>query len=377
MPYPDFEGLFQEFGPAESVADAETFNTGWIGPINNDWMTGPYEVGTYDDAAGFVELVPSDTWWGAPPLLDSITFTVISTDAVPQAFANNELDSFDIGPDPNGYALAFNTPGAEIRAAAGPQWRQVTLNSGPNGGLIQDQVVRQAIQMSLDRAAIGVSDLAGIPWPAKPLGNHILVENNAAYVDNSDPWGTYNPEAAMALLEENGWVDSDGDGVREKDGQPLTVRHTQIVAVPVSENEAQLVQSQLAEVGIEVEVVDTTAQEFSNVLVAGEFEMMAFSWIGTPFPYSGVQQIYGTGSDSNFAYSNIPEIDPMIDQLATTVDEAERARIANEIDVILWEYGHTIPLYQRPELVATNAALANYGALGLQDPIIYTDVGYM
>ena len=130
----------------------------------------------------------------------------------------------------------------------------------------------------------------------------------------------------------------------------MTVRHTQIVAVPVSENEAQLVQSQLAEVGIEVEIVDITAQEFSNVLVAGEFEMMAFSWIGTPFPYSGVQQIYGTGSDSNFAYSNIPEIDPMIDQLATTVDEAERARIANEIDVILWEYGHTIPLYQRPEL---------------------------
>ena len=142
-------------------------------------MTGPFEVGTYDDAAGFVELVPSDTWWGEPPLLDSIQFTVISPDAVPQAFANNEIDAFDIGPDPNGYALAFNTPGAEIRAAAGPNWRHVTLNSGPNGGLIQDQVVRQAIQMSLDRAAIGVSDLAGIPWPAKPLGNHIFVENNA------------------------------------------------------------------------------------------------------------------------------------------------------------------------------------------------------
>ena len=42
----------------------------------------------------------------------------------------------------------------------------------------------------------------------------------------------------------------------------------------------------------------------------------------------------------------------MIDQLATTVDDAERAAIANEIDVILWEYGHTIPLYQRPELWA-------------------------
>ena len=376
LPYPDFEGLFQEFGPAESAADAETFNTGWVGEINNDWMTGPFEVGTFDAAAQIVELVPSDTWWGAPPLLDSILFTVISTDATPQAFANNELDAFDVGPDPNGYALAFSTPGAEIRAAAGPNWRQVTLNSGPNGGLIQDQVVRQAIQMSLDRAAIGVSDLAGIPWPAKPLGHHILVENNAAYVDNSGEFGTYDPDAAMALLEENGWVAGD-DGVREKEGERLSVRHTQIVGVPVSENEAQLVQAQLAEVGIEVEIVDVSQQDFGNVLVAGEFEMMAFAWFGTPFPYSGVDQLYGTGSDSNFAFSNIPEIDPLIAQLGTTVDEDERARLANEIDVILWEYVHTIPLYQRPELIATNAALANYGAFGLQDPIIYTDVGYM
>ena len=164
--------------------------------------------------------MPSDTWWGAAPLLDSIQFTVISPDATPQAFANNELDSFDIGPDPNGYALSFNTPGSEIRAAAGPNWRHVTMNSGPNGGLIQDQVVRQAIQMSLDRAAIGVSDLAGIPWPAKPLNNHVFVENSPFYVDNAGEFGTYNPEAAMALLEENGWV-AGADGVREKDGERL------------------------------------------------------------------------------------------------------------------------------------------------------------
>ena len=50
------------------------------------------------------------------------------------------------------------------------------------------------------------------------------------------------------------------------------------------------------------------------MLTAGEFEMMAFSWIGTPFPFRGVQQLYGNGSDSNFGYSDIPEIDAMIDR---------------------------------------------------------------
>ena len=313
--------------------------------------------------------MPSDTWWGEAPLLDSIQFTVISLDATPQAFANNEIDSFDIGPDPNGYALAFNTPGAEIRAAAGPNWRHVTLNSGPNGGLIQDQVVRQAIQMSLDRAAIGVSDLAGIPWPAKPLSNHIFVENSPFYVDNAGEFGTYDPDGAMALLEENGWV-AGADGVREKDGERLTVRHTQIVGVPVSENEAQLVQSQLAEVGIEVEIVDMPVQEFSNMLTAGEFEMMAFSWIGTPFPFRGVQQLYGNGSDSNFGYSTIPEIDAA-DRPAGDHHRRHRAGGDRQRDrrdpVGVRSHDPAVPAPRAGR--GEPRRLANFGAFGFQTPV--------
>jgi peptide/nickel transport system substrate-binding protein len=94
-------------------------------------------------------------------------------------------------------------------------------------------------------------------------------------------------------------------------------------------------------------------------------------------PFRGVDQIFGNGSGNNFAFSNIPELDPLIADLATTIEDAERARIANEIDVILWEYVHTIPLYQRPDLVAARSDLANYGAFGLQTPVIWTDVGFM
>jgi peptide/nickel transport system substrate-binding protein len=118
-------------------------------------------------------------------------------------------------------------------------------------------------------------------------------------------------------------------------------------------------------------------QEWGNLLVAGEFEMMAFSWVGTPFPFRGLDQLFGNGSESNFGFSNIPELDPLLAGLATTVDDTERAAIANEIDVILWDYAHTIPLYQRPDLWATNATLANFGAFGFMLPAIWTDVGYM
>lgn len=375
--YPDYEALFSNLQPAATIADPETYNTGWIGELNNDWFAGPFIVGTYDANQGIVELVPNPDWWGEAPLLDKIIFRVVSADATGQAFANGELDYYDIGVDANGYALAASTPGGEIRAAAGPNWRHFTMNSGPNGGLLQDQAVRQAIQLSLDRSAIGQSDLAGIPWPAKPLNNHIVVENSQWYQDNSGEYGTYDPEAAEALLEEAGWVLNDGEVVREKDGQRLTIRFSQIVGVPVSENEAQVFQSQLAEVGIEVEIVDLTQDNWSDELTAGNFEVIAFSWLGTPFPFRGVNQLYGDGSDSNFGFSSIPELEPLLADLATNTDDVARSDLANQIDAILWEYGHTIPLYQRPELIAVNADLANVGAFGFMTPRDWSNVGYM
>lgn len=374
VPYPDYEALFGAgLAPAEALDTAEVFNEGWMGELNTDWLTGPYTVGSVDANAGVFEAVPNPNWWGPAPLLDKIINRIISVDATPQAFANNEIDTFDIGPDPNGFAIADGTPGAEIRAAAGPNWRHFTMNS--TKGLIQEQHVRQAIQMSLDRAAIGVSDLAGIPWPAQPLNNHLFVENSQWYQDNSDPWGVYNPEAAQALLEENGWVMGD-DGVYARDGEPLTVRFTQITGVPVSENEAQLFQSQLSEVGFNVEIVDVSQEDWGNALVGGEFEVIAFTWIGTPFPFRGPSQLFGNGGDSNFGFSTIPEITPLLTQLSSTFEDSERAVIAQEIDQLLWEFGHTIPLYQRPELIAVNEGIANFGAFGFAS-IDWTLVGWM
>ena len=239
--------------------------------------------------------------------------------------------------------------------------------------------MRQAIQMSLDRAAIGVSDLAGIPWPAKPLNNHIFVENYAFYADNSDPWGIYDPDAAMALLEENGWVDSDGDGVREKDGQPLT--------------RPPLADRRRPGVGERGSADPEPARRgrhrgrdrrrrrrriSATSLTAGDFEMMAFSWIGTPFPFRGVAADLRQRLGQQLRLLQHPR-DRRVDRPA--VDHASTRPSgrpsANEIDQILWEYGHTIPLYQRPELVANRSDLANFGAFGFQTPAIWTDVGYM
>ena len=362
--FPDWTQTFSIPGvlKAESVADPEVFNEGW-GELRNDWLSGPFEVGSFDATQKVMTQVPNERWWGATPLLERISWRAIAPDATAQAFANDEIDAFNIGPDPDAYQRALRAADAEVRKAGGPDFRHFTFNS--EGGLLRDRTIRQAIVHALDRESIGASDLAGIDWPVTPLNHHRLLQGQKGYVDIAAQTGLdHDPDKARALLEEAGWT-LGADGIREKDGEPLIVRFTQIATVKVSENEALQARAQLEEVGIRLDIVTIPTARFGPTLRDHEFELIAFSWIGTPYPFGNIHQIYGTGSESNYAQLSLPEVDELVARIAIEMDEAARIDLLNRASAIIWENVHTLPLYRRPELVATRATLANYGAKGL------------
>jgi peptide/nickel transport system substrate-binding protein len=374
--YPDWTQPFSYPGTlkAESVKDPKTFNTGWKN-LNNDWLSGPFEVDSYDNTQKVLTEVPNDQWWGEQPLLDKITFRAISPDATAAAFANNELDAFDIGPDPDAYTRIKGVSDASIRQAVGPNFRHFTFNT--KAGVLTDQKVRQAIVKGLDRAAIGASDLAGIDWPVQPLNNNILLQNQEGYKDVAAETGIdYDPEGAKAELDALGWT-LGSDGIREKDGNKLTVKFSQLSGVPVSENEALQAQSLLKKIGVKVDIVDVPIARFQDgsVLTNHEFEIIAFSWIGTPYPFFGISQIYGTGSENNFSQLSVPQIDENAKLIDSETDNAKRIDLTNQTAKIIWENVMTLPLYQRPELIAVKTKLANYGAFGLSNPQ-WENVGY-
>ena len=244
--------------------------------------------------------------------------------------------------------------------------------------MLTDQKVRQAIVKGLDREAIGASDLAGIDWPVQPLNNNILLQNQEGYADVAKEAGIdFDPEAAKADLDALGWT-AGSDGIREKDGKKLAVKFAQLSGVPVSENEALQAQNMLKEIGVKVDVVDVPVAKFQDgsVLSQHEFEIIAFSWIGTPYPFHGISQIYGTGLGQQLLPA-VGSADRRERQEDRQRDRQVAARIdlANETAKIIWENVMTLPLYQRPELIAVKTKLANYGAFGLSNPQ-WENVGY-
>ncbi len=374
--YPDWTQPFSYPGTlkAESVKDPETFNNGWKS-LNNDWLSGPFKVEGFDNSQKVLTEVPNDKWWGDKPLLDKITYRAISPDATAAAFANNELDSFDIGPDPDAYKRVQGVSDASIRAAAGPNFRHFTFNT--KSGVLTDQKVRQAIVKGLDREAIGASDLAGIDWPVQPLNNNILLLNQEGYKDVAAETGIqFDPEGAKSDLDALGWTVG-ADGIREKDGKKLEVKFSQLSGVSVSENEALQAQNMLKDIGVKVDIVDVPIAKFQDgsVLTNHEFDIIAFSWIGTQYPFQGISQIYGTGSESNYSQLSDPRIDENAKKLDSTTDLQARVDLANETAKIIWENVMTLPLYQRPELTAVKTKLANYGSFGLGNPQ-WENVGY-
>ena len=151
----------------------------------------------------------------------------------------------------------------------------------------------RSIVRACNREAIASSALAGLPVDASKLllGNRFFMPNQEGYQDNSGDW-TYNVDAAKKLLDDAGWAPG-SDGIRVKDGQRLSFGFTLPSGTPTTENEANLLQAQLKEVGIEVKLVPVdTNGYFKDYINTGNFEMTSFTWQGTQYPMANIGQIY-------------------------------------------------------------------------------------
>lgn len=372
--FSDWQSLFNPLYPASTNSDPEMFNKGWTQDI--PVTAGPFTVQQIDRTANTITLVRDENWWGVPPKLERIIYRAIPIEAQFDALANNETDWVDIGPDVNFFTRAKSTPGVQVRQALAPNFRHITFN-GRDGAILADQQLRIAIQKGINRQAIAQAQIGRIVPDPAPLGNHIYVQGQRGYQDNSQIV-SYDPVEAARMLDELGWTRV-GEGTRSKDGKELVIRDVIPTQTPVSEQEARQVQQFLSAIGVKVEIAPVPLDDFfEKHIFPGNFDITHFSWLGTTFPVSSKSSIYAVRDDiqQNFGGIGNETINKLFAEATQELDPERKIELANQIDQEIWKTGHSLLSYQRPDVVAVREGVANFGAFGFADAV-YTDIGFV
>ncbi|MDY6998234.1 MAG: ABC transporter family substrate-binding protein [Actinomycetota bacterium] len=372
--FADWRGMFAGnamLAPKVMTEDPEAFNRGFLdGPAPS---AGPFMITTVDRGAQRIVLTRNPDWWGEPPVLDSVTYTVLDDAAKIPALQNNAIDAVGLG-TLDDLTIARRTEGISIRRAPSPSWYHLTFN-GAEGSILADPALRAAISKGIDRQAIASITQRGLVDNPVPLNNHIYLAGQEGYQDNSIP---YDPEGAKEDLDALGWQLSDnGAGqFREKDGRRLTVRDV-FYDAQSTRSIAQIAQNNLAQIGVELQLNAVGGgQLFTDYVTPGNFDIAQFAWGGDAFALASLTQIYASDGESNFGKIGSPEIDAQIDTTLSQLDPAEARELANELDQMIWDEGFSLPLFQSPGNVAVRSNLANFGPTGIGD-LDYSAVGFM
>ncbi|MCW2943556.1 MAG: extracellular solute-binding protein family 5 [Actinoallomurus sp.] len=373
-PFGEWRGLFSPLYPAKAIGTPAAWDRAWVNRI--PITAGPFRPERIDRTAETVSVVRDPGWWGRRAKLDRIVFRYLARDAMPGAFAGGEIDAFDVGPDAAAYRRAVVVPGAVVRGAAGPDFSQLTFNGA--SPVLAGADVRRAVAMAIDREAVARSALQDLGRPVRPLNDHVFVNTQEGYRDNAGDLGRYDPVRAGRLLGRAGWEPS--GRIRRKNGRPLTLRYVYPVSAAASRQSGELIQAMLRRAGMRMDLRPVPDSDFfDKYLIPGDFDLAPFSWIGTPFPISGMRSIYGRPRDGdpqqNVARIGSRRLDAMLDRATAALDAATARQYANRADEMIWDEVHSLTLYQRPQIVPVRRTLVNWGAFGLYNPV-WTDVGF-
>ncbi len=294
---------------------------------NNVSGTGPYKAASVSDTE--ISLVPNTNYWNGSPKLNSIIVRSITDgDTLTAALQSGQIDAC-YGLPYASYSLVENTDKYSVSSCNTSRtfFGQINYKSA----IMQDSAVREAICLSINKDGFistllngkGQAAIGAFPTSMQ-FGDDALRTG-----EGSGSLGSYNPERAKQLLEESGWKDTDGDGIREKDGQKLSVRWLTYPGRPELPLLAESAQATLADVGIEVQV-NSTANHTTIRKDTSSWDIYASALVTAPT--GDPEYFFGTtclsNSSKNFGGYSSSSLDAMADELHNTFDTAKRAELA-------------------------------------------------
>ena len=226
--------------------------------------TGPFVFEVYQKDA-LIRYKAFDDYWGGRPKLDRLVFAITRDATVRYAKLKKGECQVMAYPNPADVAAMKKDPTLKVMEREGLNVAYLTLNTTKKP--FDDKRVRQAINMAIDKQAIVDAVYQGMGVVAKNPIPPTMWSYNDAVKDYE-----YNPEKAKALLAEAGYPNG---------------FETDLWASPVSRpylpdgrKAAELMQADLAKVGIKANIVSYEWGEYRKRLQDGEHSMAQFGWSG-------------------------------------------------------------------------------------------------
>jgi peptide/nickel transport system substrate-binding protein len=310
--------------------------------------SGPYVFEKWDVGRQIL-LSRNENYWGRKPHLKKIVFRIITNDlAAVQALRSGEVDF--MRPEPDQYAdlCADKEFTDEFRCLEvwDPRSGFGYMGWNEDTPFFKDRRVRLAMTSIIDRWSVCRDLLKGqAQVPAGPFYIY-----GPLYDPNIKPW-PYDLDKAKQLLDQAGWKDTDGDGIRDKDGVAFRFKFMFVSGRGLHEQLAKHLKDQAAKVGIEVIADPYEWSVFLTRLIDRKFEAVTLAWFSdvTEDPYEMFHSSQIGNRGSNFVGFDNKEADKIMEQARSTLDESGRIKMYWRLDQIIhYEQPYTF-LYTRPE----------------------------
>lgn len=347
----------------------------WEGPAAGDITTyealdgvgsGPFTLQEWKPGQEWT-MVSNPNYWQGVAAIDQVVFRLYTNGgAMAAALQNGEIDAAHNLPaelfvemSKRVYSPDLRDGAQGILTVAGEQggFTELAMN-GMAGGLgdghpaLLDINVRHAIAHAINRDELFERVALGIGTPRDTLGVSPNTEWNPEIPD--DQQLNYDPATANQLLDEGGYLDTNGDGVREMpDGsRSLTFRYAERSESTQAEGIRELVTGWLAEVGIATEVSVFDDTQLTDVIASGQYDL--FVWGRTPsvdpatlLSYFKCDQVTTDIANplSNDANWCSPEYDALYAEQSRELDHVRRVEIVQQMITLFHNEATYVVLY--------------------------------
>ncbi|ARO14635.1 extracellular solute-binding protein [Ketogulonicigenium robustum] len=279
-----------------------------------------------------ITLTANENYWAGAPAVTDVTLKVIGDNSArAQAFEAGDLDVIQspLSPQDIRRLAADDRFGNAIMASLGVTY----LNFNTTKPALSDPRMRQAFAMLIDQATIVDAIYEG----ADEIASSIILPSSWAYSDTIQQ-PTFDMEGAIALFNELGWSDTNGDGYLDKDGAPLEITLSTHSEDPNRVQTVEFLQAMFEQAGVKVTAQISDWPSFStNYVQQGQHDIALLGWLNIVDPDRLLYAQLTTGGPTNWGgYSN-PEVDALLQAGRETLDQAGRTEAYQAAATILAE----------------------------------------